>query len=76
MADLHPFGLAGRARGIHHVGQVLGARAAGERVRRLLADHLPITIQGDQGQVVRRQPLDRGLLRQQHSHLRVLHHES
>ena len=72
--DHHALGLAGRARGVDHVGQVARLGAAVEGVGRFGADRGPVAVQAHHLAAVLRQVAAQALLRQQHGHLGVFHH--
>src|SRR5215216_7204565 len=76
MRDERSLRLAGRARGIDNIRQVVGPRMAGRIFLTCAGDHRPILIEAYQLRRVLWQIGAEELLREEHLYLRVSQHES
>ncbi len=72
--DLHALGLAGRAGGVDHVGQVDGTRHAGQRGLAQRAQARRFAFEAQQGRPDRRQPAEPARLRQHDARAAVAYH--
>ena len=75
MQDHRALGLAGRARGVHHIGEVRRQRPGGGSLGALFRDRRPIRIEADEAVAGGRKQRAQLLLRQQHARAGVADHE-